>query len=122
MENETRLDSLDLMTKAEELLREASDSPAERTKKAIPSPDGLQLFLLYVRAGALVPKHQVKGPITVQTLLGHAQMTADEHSYDLPQGNIAMFKASVPHDVLALTNSVLLVTHAQPLRNEHQTA
>lgn len=114
MEQQTRIVSVDLLNRAQELLQEASGTSAERTKKSISSPEGLQMFLLYVRTGAQVPKHQVKGPITVQTLLGHAQMTAEDRSYDLPQGSIASFGAGIPHDVFGVTTSVLLVTHALP--------
>jgi quercetin dioxygenase-like cupin family protein len=113
MEQQTQNVSVDLINRAQEFLQEASGTAAERTKKSIPSAHGLQMFLLYVRAGAQVPRHQVKGPITVQTLLGHARMTAEERCYDLPQGSIASFGAGIPHDVFGVTTSVLLVTHAQ---------
>lgn len=105
---------IDVMREAEQFLSEIADKPVERAKKAIAAASELQAFLLFVRANCLVPKHQVKGPITVQTLIGHAQMAADGSSHDLPKGNVVSFAANVPHDVSAVVDSILLVTHALP--------
>ncbi len=102
--------STDLFQTARAFLDEMKGT-AERSKKSLPSVPGLQCFLLYIRSGGQVPKHQVAGPITVQTLLGHAQMEAEGRTYDLPAGSIAPFAAGVPHDVAAPEETVLLVTH-----------
>ena len=102
----------DLVHEAEAFLGEVSATTAERSKKAIASADGLQVFLLFVRAKCRVPDHRVNGPITVQTLIGHAQMMAEGNSYELPQGSIISFAADVVHDVSAVADSVLLVTRA----------
>jgi quercetin dioxygenase-like cupin family protein len=102
---------LDLTQAAHDFAAEVAGT-AERKKKTIPSPVGLQAFLLYVRAQGYVPAHQVSGAITVQTLLGDAHMTTGGHTYDLPKGSMLCVAAGVPHDVAANTETVLLVTHA----------
>ena len=103
--------SIDLTHAAQEFAAEVAGT-AERKKKTIPSPPGLQTFLLYVRAQGYVPLHQVSGAITVQTVLGDARLTAEGHKYNLPRGTVMSLGAGVPHDVFASTESVLLVTHA----------
>lgn len=103
--------TLDLAQAAQEFAKEVS-STAERKKKTIPSPDGLQLFLLYVRAQGYVPAHQVAGPITVQTIFGDARLAVGNQSYSLPQGSVISIAAGVPHDVSADSETVLLVTHS----------
>lgn len=109
---------VDLWIEAQEFLAEVTDTPAERTKKSLPAVPGLQIFLLYVRGNRRVPDHRVKGPITVQALIGDARMASEGSSFDLPEGNIITFAADVVHDVSAIRDSVLLVTHALPRERE----
>ena len=102
---------LDVTQAAREFAAEVAGS-AERKKKTIPSPHGLQAFLLYVRANGTVPAHQVAGPITVQCVVGEASFTAEGQSHRLPAGTMISLAAGIPHDLAASTDSVLLVTHA----------
>ncbi len=106
--------AVELLREADYFLKEAVTGPAERSKRALPSTSDLQIFLLFVRAKGEVPKHQVKGPIAVQTLLGHAEMSGEGTTYDLPKGSLISFVAGAPHAVRAFEDSVLLVTHAIP--------
>jgi quercetin dioxygenase-like cupin family protein len=104
----------DVMGEARKLLGEMENTANERTKRTLPSANGLQTFLLFIRKKGRVPDHHVKGPITVQSLIGNARMTADGESFQLPQGSAISFAAEVAHDVSATTDAVLLVTHALP--------
>ncbi len=114
METTNLSTSVSLFMEANKLLDEVAQTPAERAKKSLPAVQGLQTFLLYVRANGRVPDHRVKGPVTVQTLIGHVRMTAEGSSFDLSEGSIITLAAEVVHDVSALANSILLVTHALP--------
>lgn len=105
------LTPLDLTKAAQEFAAEVAGT-AERKKKTIPAPVGIQVFLLYVRAQGNVPIHKVSGAITVQTILGGAHLIADAASHDLPTGCMVCVGAGVPHEVFADTETVLLVTHA----------
>lgn len=102
---------LDLTKSAQDFAAEVGGI-SERKKKPIPSPPGLQAFLLYIRAQGYVPIHQVSGAITVQNIVGEARMTAGDHSYDLPKGSMVCVAAGIPHEISANTETVLLVTHA----------
>lgn len=104
----------DLTRAAQDFAAEAAGT-AERKKKTLPSPTGLQTFFLYVRAEGYVPMHQVAGPITVQAVLGTARIMSQDAIYELGHGSIISIPAAVPHDVTASTESVLLITQA--LRN-----
>jgi len=102
---------IDLPQAAREFAAEVAGC-SERKKKAIPSPPGLQMFLLYVRAKGSVPSHQVTGAITVQTVLGHVTLTVEDRSYEMAEGRVLPIGAGAPHAVFAGQESVLLVTHA----------
>jgi quercetin dioxygenase-like cupin family protein len=96
---------------AQELAFEVAGS-AERKKKAIPSPAGIQAFLLYLRAKGSVPTHKVSGAIAVHTVLGIAMLTAGPASHCLPTGSMVCVAAGLPHEIFARTETVLLVTYA----------
>jgi quercetin dioxygenase-like cupin family protein len=96
---------------AREFLGEVGGT-TERKKKTIPSPEGLQTFFLYIQSQAYVPPHYVRGPITVQAIIGDARLSAVGQLYDLPEGSIVFLAAEVSHDVSASNECVLLVTHA----------
>lgn len=85
---------------------------SERKKMSLPAPAGLQSFLLYVRAQGHVPVHTVSGPITIQNIFGRASVATPEQSYELEEGEVLGLGAGVPHDVSAVRETVLLVTHA----------
>jgi quercetin dioxygenase-like cupin family protein len=84
----------------------------ERRKKSLPAPAGLQTFLLYVRSQGYVPVHTVSGPITIQSIFGRAKITTAAQDYDVEEGEIVTLGAGVAHDVSAMRETVLLVTHA----------
>jgi quercetin dioxygenase-like cupin family protein len=101
----------DLVKSAQEFAAEVAGT-AERKKKTISAPVGIQVFLLYVRAHGNVPIHKGQGAITVQTILGHATLIAGAASHDLPKGSMVCVAAGAPHQVLAGPETVLVVTQA----------
>jgi len=103
--------SFDVASAAHAFLAEVGGT-TERRKKPIPSPEGLQIFFLYIQSQAYVPPHHVRGPIIVQAIIGDARLSAGGQLYDLPEGSILFLAAGVSHDVSANTECVLLVTHA----------
>jgi quercetin dioxygenase-like cupin family protein len=103
--------SFNVATAAHAFLAEVGGT-TERKKKPIPSPEGLQIFFLYIQSQAYVPPHHVRGPITVQAVIGNARLSAGGQLYDLQEGSILFLASEVYHDVSANTECVLLVTHA----------
>jgi quercetin dioxygenase-like cupin family protein len=103
--------AIDLGQAAMDFAREVAGS-TERRKKSLPAPAGLQTFFLYVRAQGYVPVHTVSGPITIQNIFGRASVAAAGQNYELDEGDIVALGAGVPHDVSAMRETVLLVTHA----------
>ncbi len=111
MANEDFQTAIDVESAAREFAAEVAGS-AERKKKALQSPEGLQLFLLYIRAHGTVPAHQVTGPITVQGVLGRAKFTVGGRTFELSRGMVVRVGAGEPHELSAEEESVLLVTHS----------
>jgi quercetin dioxygenase-like cupin family protein len=101
--------SIDLKQAARDLVSEIAGN-SERKKKNLPSADGLELFLLYVRAQGTVPAHQVPGAITIQGILGKAMVAAEGQEHELTPDTIVSIGGGIPHDLRATTECVLLVT------------
>ena len=104
---------VDLTRAAQDFVSEVAGA-SERRKKTLPSAEGLQTFLLYVRRQGSVPVHQVPGAITVQAVLGNSRISFEDHTYELVPGSLVSIAGGVPHHLAGGpdTDCVLLVTHA----------
>jgi quercetin dioxygenase-like cupin family protein len=71
---------------------------------------GLRTLLLHLRAGEQMPEHATPGAITVQCLSGETEFRAGTDATVMSPGMLLSLPASVPHDLTARTESVLLVT------------
>lgn len=68
------------------------------------------LVLFAFKAGQQLREHRTSSQILVQALRGRITFTAAGNSIRLQAGMVLQVEAQVPHQVVALTNAVLLVT------------
>lgn len=87
----------------------AMDMPTEKSKVIIRTKD-MELARLVIPAGKEFKEHQVSGPITVQCVKGDITFTAEGQSQDLKPGQLVYLLADVPHDLVAKTDSIILLT------------
>ena len=69
-----------------------------------------RLVLFAFKAGQQLREHRTSSQILVQALRGRVMFTAAGNSIRLQAGMVLQVEAQVPHQVVALTNAVLLVT------------
>ena len=69
-----------------------------------------RLVLFAFKAGQQLREHRTSSQILVQALRGRITLTAAGNSIRLQAGMVLQVEAQVPHQVVALTNAVLLVT------------
>lgn len=69
-----------------------------------------RLVLFTFKAGQQLKEHTTSSQILVQALRGRITFTAAGNSVRLQAGMVLQVEARVPHQVVALTNAVLLVT------------
>ncbi len=62
------------------------------------------------KKGQLMKKHQTKFPITVQIVEGAIDFGVNDTTHNLVKGNIVALEGSVPHDLLAIKDSVVRLT------------
>ena len=82
-------------------------------KTLVKHPD-MRVVLIALKRGASMGEHKTIGRVSVQTLEGRVQLKLPGEVVDLPKGGLLALEPSIPHDVEALEESVLLLTIAWP--------
>lgn len=60
------------------------------------------------RKGQLMKKHQAPFPIVVEIFRGKIQFGVnEEHTFDMEEGDLITLDSKVPHDLLALEDSIV---------------
>ena len=76
-----------------------------------------ELFILNLRLGRGLPKHNHNGYATIYVIKGEISMSfSDGQSYELLTGDFLSFNACVEHDVLATLESEVLVTISESIK------
>ncbi len=93
-----------------DLLGGASAPPGGRKVETLAKTEAFELKRLSLSQGAEVPEHHAPGPITVQCLSGRVAFRAGGVEHDLPAGRLLHLAAREPHALVAIEDSVVLVT------------
>lgn len=89
----------------------ADESLAEARTVALVKNNSFEAIRLVLPRGHDVcHEHQVAGPVTVQCLKGHATLTVDGRTHDLPAGHWLFLVGGTPHTLRAVDDSVVLLT------------
>ncbi|GAA3765328.1 hypothetical protein GCM10022240_16950 [Microbacterium kribbense] len=73
------------------------------------SGDGVRAVVFAFDTGAELAEHTAPGPIVVQALSGHLTFTAEGVTKDLRPGALLHLDARIPHSVVALEPSKMLL-------------
>lgn len=101
---------------SKEIDRLVAEQPwqAEHTANTIVKYPDLRIVLIALKAGGRLREHKTVGRLSIQTLSGEIQVTADGQRILMPAGSLLTLEHDVPHDVEANTDSVFLLTIAWP--------
>lgn len=94
---------------------------AELRKESHPARNGHRQIALFHRGGVTqiafsfdpdgyLAEHSAPGLVTIHTLEGHLVVNAEGKAHDMKPGDILVLDPDVPHDVLALEASAMLLT------------
>lgn len=87
---------------------------AGRVAHPVVSLPGLRALLVSMKAGARWDQHATPGRITVQPLNGSIRLRWHNQDATLTTGKLLALAGNVPHDVVAETDAVFLLTVARP--------
>lgn len=90
------------------LVPSASEKPHKTA--AIVKHRDFEAVRLVVNAGAEIPPHQVKGPITLQCVSGSVVLGLNGNELELRPGQWTYLEGGVQHWVRGVEDSVLLLT------------
>ena len=100
--------SFDLRSEIEALKAEPLTTTG-RTTRSLASLPSLRVLLVRMKADSTWQEHTAPGKIIVQTVAGHIRMGAFGQILDMPAGNLVVLDARIPHDVVAIQDSVFLL-------------
>lgn len=93
-----------------DLLGGAAAPPGGRKVETLAKTDAFELKRLSLAKGADVPEHHAPGPITVHCLSGRVAFKVGGVDHDLAAGHLLHLTPREPHSLVAVEDSVVLVT------------
>lgn len=92
--------------------------PKKLTSTMLLKTEDLRILLIGMEAGARMEEHHNDGRISIQLLEGAVRMWINQQRHDFASGQILALDRSIPHDVEAIEDSVLLLTFSWPSDRE----
>ena len=74
--------------------------------------DAMRIVMIGLHAGGSLPEHKAEGIISVQVLKGHIRFIVREDEKKLVEGHMLTLHEKIPHTVVAVEESVFLLTMA----------
>ena len=70
----------------------------------------MRIVLIALHEGAEMARHIADGLISVQVLEGNMQFNTDQQSVELSKGQMLALHEGIPHSILALKETIFLLT------------
>jgi quercetin dioxygenase-like cupin family protein len=90
----------------------ASPRPKAHTAKTLVRTLDQRLVLMLLDRGAQIPVHQTEAPLTIQALDGRVIVSLLASTFDLGPGQLLAIERDVPHAMVAIEDSAVLLTLA----------
>jgi quercetin dioxygenase-like cupin family protein len=101
---------MDIPEYIKQLKKEATWQNSDRNAMTVYKTNEMRIVLIALHKEAVLKKHTAEGIISVQVLEGEINFSTDNESVVLSQGNMIALHARLPHSVMALKESVFLLT------------
>jgi quercetin dioxygenase-like cupin family protein len=107
--------TIDLEKLVSQIKEEEAWKEKDRNAITVYNTNGMSLVIMALHKGAELKRHQAQGIITVQVLEGKMKFVTDEMTVERSKGQMLTLHEKIPHSVLALEETVFLLTHAKPI-------
>ncbi len=91
-------------------LAESWQRKTGRSSRTLLNSPACGILLIAMKQGTETKEHRVDGKVTIQTLVGHLRVRLSDKAVELPAAHLLMLDRGILHDVLALEESVFLLT------------
>mgnify|MGYP003556827592 FL=1 len=102
--------SIDLPFFVKQIKDETAWQNTDRNAITVFKTNGLRIVLIALHEGAEMVRHTADGIISVQVIQGKLQFNTDMESVELLNGQMLALHECIPHSVLALKETVFLLT------------
>ena len=106
--------TFDLAAVARELVAEAPYHREGQTARTLVRTPDLRIVVVALKRGKTISEHHASVTASVQTLSGHIRLQLPERTVDVPEGQLLVMGAGLPHDVSAEIDSTFLLTLGWP--------
>jgi len=111
--------SIDMPAFIEQLKQESTWKESDRNTITVFKTNGMRIVLIALHEGAEMAKHTADGIISVQVLEGQIKFTTDIKSVELSKGQMLALHERIPHSVVAMKETVFLLTLTTTLAKRH---
>ena len=101
---------IDLPMFSKKIKQESTWKDSDRNAITVFKTDGMRIVLIALHKGAEMARHTADGLISVQVLEGQMQFNTDGKSVELSKGQMLALHERIPHSILAIRESVFLLT------------
>ncbi len=102
--------TIDLHSFNEQITNEQTWKESDRNAITVFKTNGLRIVLIALHKDAEMTKHTADGIISIQVLKGKISFTTEGRTVELGSGQMLALHENVPHSVLALEESIFLLT------------
>ena len=101
---------IDLLMFIKQIKQESAWKLSDRNAITVFKTNGLRIVLIALHKDAVMVRHIADGIISIQVLEGNMQFNTDQQSVELNKGQMLALHERIPHSVLAIRESVFLLT------------
>ena len=102
--------SIDLPAFIAQIKQESIWKESDRNTITVLKTNGMRIVLIALHEGAEMIKHTANGVISVQVLEGKLQFNTDLQSVELNNGEMLGLHERIPHSVVAIKETIFLLT------------
>jgi quercetin dioxygenase-like cupin family protein len=104
---------IDLTQYTQQIRSEQAWEKTDRNAITVFKSQGMNIVLIALHKGAEMKRHSAPGIISLQVLEGLILFKTDDESREMGKGQMLALHEKIPHSVMALEESVFLLTHAK---------
>lgn len=110
--------AIDLPLFIKQIKQESTWKDTDRNAITVFKTNGMRLVLIALHAGAEMKTHTADGIISVHVMDGRMKFNADNRSVELNTGQMLALHKGIPHSVLAIDETIFLLTLTTTLENK----
>ena len=109
--NDEKIITVDLPLLMKQVKEASTWKDSKRNLITVFKANDFRIVLIALHEGAEMARHIADGIISIQVLEGQIQFNTDLQSMKLDKGQMLTLPERIPHSVLALSETIFLLTH-----------